>query len=116
MASVLVLGVDPEAVRGLDAASVRSGLDRELVRFGEFDIDASMTLVKLDESAEPAIVASLTARPWDVVVVGGGIRKPEPLLPFFEQVVNLIRRHAPDAAIAFNNSGGDSVEAAMRWL
>jgi hypothetical protein len=58
----------------------------------------------------------LTARAWDVVVVGGGIRKPEQLLPFFEQVVNLIRRHAPDAAIAFNSSGGDSVEAALRWL
>lgn len=42
----------------------------------------------------------------------GGIRKSEPLLGFFEQVVNLIRRHAPDAAIAFNSSGGDSIEAA----
>lgn len=30
--------------------------------------------------------------------------------------VNLIRRHAPRAAIAFNTSGGDSVEAARRWL
>jgi hypothetical protein len=116
VASVLVLGVDPEAMPGLDATALRGGLERELVRFGEHDIDASMTLVKLDETAEPAIVASLTAHAWDVVVVGGGIRKPEQLLPFFEQVVNLIRRHAPDAAIAFNSSGGDSVEAALRWL
>jgi hypothetical protein len=28
----------------------------------------------------------------------------------------LARRHAPQAAIAFNTSGGDSVEAAQRWL
>jgi hypothetical protein len=83
--SVLVLGVDPEAVPGLDASTLRCGLESELARFGEHDIDASMTLVKLDETAEPAIVASLTAQPWDVVVVGGGIRKPEPLPPFFEQ-------------------------------
>jgi hypothetical protein len=26
------------------------------------------------------------------------------------------RLHAPQAAIAFNTSGGDSVEAAQRWL
>ncbi|GAA4975048.1 hypothetical protein GCM10023205_47300 [Yinghuangia aomiensis] len=49
-------------------------------------------------------------------MVGGGVRKTEPLLPLFERIVNLIRRHAPQAAIAFNTSGGDSVEAAQRWL
>jgi hypothetical protein len=49
-------------------------------------------------------------------VVGGGIRKPEPLLEFFEAVVNLIRVHLPDAAIAFNADGGSSLEAAIRVL
>jgi hypothetical protein len=51
-----------------------------------------------------------------VVVIGGGIRKPEPVLPFFDQVVNLVRRHALGAAIAFNTGIGDSVSAAKRWL
>ncbi len=41
---------------------------------------------------------------------------PEPLLSRFEQVVKLIRRHVPKAAIAFNTSGGDRVESAKRWL
>jgi hypothetical protein len=75
-----------------------------------------MLLIALDEPAESAITSALTGRAWDVVVIGGGIRKPEPLLLFFEQVVNLIRRYAPKAAVAFNTSGGDSVEAAGRWL
>ncbi len=75
-----------------------------------------MTLIALDESAESVIAAALAERDWDVVVIGGGIRKPEPLLPLFEQAVNLVRRHTPKAAIAFNTSGGDSVEAAKRWL
>ncbi len=52
----------------------------------------------------------------EVVVIGGGIRKPEELLDLFERVVNLVRRHAPDAAIAFNSSPADSFEAAARWL
>lgn len=116
MSSVLVVGYDPQAIPGIDGNGLRAALDSELTRFGEHGIDAAMTLVVFDESAESALVASLTSRPWDVVVVGGGIRQAEQLLPFFEQIVNLIHRHAPQAAIAFNTSGGDSVEAAQRWL
>ncbi|MFF0138773.1 hypothetical protein ACFYRN_20310 [Streptomyces sp. NPDC005227] len=116
MPSVLVVGYDPHAIPGVDADSLRQSLEAELARFGERGIDAAMTLVVFDESAEATLVASLTSKPWDVVVVGGGIRKAEPLLPLFELTVNLIRRHVPRAAIAFNTSGGDSVEAAQRWL
>jgi len=114
--SVLVLGIDPHAVPGMDGDTIRAGLDAELARFATCGIDAAMTLVGLDDSAEVAVTAALAQRPWDVVVVGGGIRKPEPLLGLFERVVNLIRQGAPQAAIAFNTSGGDSVEAARRWL
>ncbi|MYU35604.1 hypothetical protein GTW52_21250 [Streptomyces sp. SID8358] len=67
-------------------------------------------------SAEPARVASLTRRPWDGGVVGVGIRRTERLPPLPEQIANLIRRHAPQGAVAFDSSGGDSVEAAQRWL
>ncbi|GHF08057.1 MULTISPECIES: hypothetical protein [Streptomyces] len=116
MSSVLVVGYDPQAIPGVDGEALRAALDKELARFAEHGIDAAMALVVFDGSAESALVASLAERPWDVVVVGGGIRKAEPLLPLFERVVNLIRRHAPQAAIAFNTSGGDSVEAAQRWL
>ncbi|MFJ5275011.1 hypothetical protein [Streptomyces sp. NPDC088358] len=116
MPSALVVGYDPQAIPGVDGQALRAALDAELARFGEHGINAAMTLVTFGESAEPTLAASLTEHPWDVVVVGGGIRKAEQLLPLFEQIVNLIRRHAPQAAIAFNTSGGDSVEAAQRWL
>lgn len=75
-----------------------------------------MALLVFDGCAEPALVASSAERPWDVVVVGGGIRKAEPPLPLFDQVLNLIRRHAPGAAIAFDTGVGVGVEAAQRWL
>jgi hypothetical protein len=114
--SALVVGYDPEALPGADGAGLRAALDAELARFGEHGMEAAMTLVQFDEKAGPALAASLAKRPWDVVVVGGGIRKAEPLLPLFEQLVNLIREYAPQAAIAFNTTGGDSVEAAQRWL
>ena len=100
----------------MDGAGVRAALDQELARFGAHAIEASMLLIALDESAESAMTSALSGREWDVLVIGGGIRKPELLLPLFEKAVNLVRRHAPKAAIAFNTSGGDSVEAARRWL
>ncbi|MEU6114160.1 hypothetical protein ABZ840_06340 [Streptomyces sp. NPDC047117] len=59
-------------------------------RSADPDPDAAMTLVVFDESAESTLVASLADRSWDVVVVGGGIRKTEQLLPLFERIVNLI--------------------------
>jgi hypothetical protein len=59
-------------------------------------------------------------RPYDCVVIGGGIRKPEPMLERFEAVINLVRRHAPHAAIAFNTNGANSVDAGAaprgRWV
>jgi hypothetical protein len=58
-------------------------------------------LVAPDENREAAIVAALTRQDYACVVIGGAIRKHEPLLGLFEQVVNLVRQHAPGAAIAF---------------
>jgi len=51
-----------------------------------------------------------------IVVVGGGIRKPDDLVELFEAVVDLIHRHAPQAAIAFNTNPVTSLDAALRWL
>ncbi|HET6259650.1 MAG TPA: hypothetical protein VFE39_13455 [Pseudonocardia sp.] len=116
MPSVLVLGFGPQLVPGADGDGVLAVLDRELARFGEHDIDASVTLIAPDRTAETTVVAASAAQPWDVVVVGGGIRKPEPVLTLFEKLVNLIRQHAPQAAILFNTSPADTVEAALRWL
>ena len=114
--NVLVIGIDPRAIPGLDADAVESLLARGQARFAAHNIDADICYICVDESAERVIVEHLNKKSYACVVVGGGIRKPEPLLEFFEKVINLIRRHAPAAAIAFNTSPEDSLEAAMRWL
>ena len=116
MSSVLVIGIDPQVVPEMDGDVVRGCLDQVLARFGDHGIAASMVLIRFDESDEPAMTKALSERQWDVVVIGGGIREPESLVPLFEKIVNLVRQHAPQAAIAFNASGADSVEAAQRWL
>jgi hypothetical protein len=114
--SVLVIGIDPRAIPGTDVDLVETALAGGQVRFAARDIDADLCLVGPDDKAEALITDQLTRKAYACVVVGGGIRKPEPMLEFFETVINLIRRNAPTAAIAFNTNGANSVEAAMRWL
>lgn len=117
--SVLVIGIDPHAVAhlGVDADQVAAALAQGHARFRAAGILADLCLVGLDQDqAAQQIKEHLGAREYACVVIGGGIRKPAPMLEFFEQVVNLVRRHAPSAAIAFNTDGANSLEAALRWL
>ncbi|WP_280495231.1 hypothetical protein, partial [Nocardia farcinica] len=85
-------------------------------RFHDYGIDADWCLVALDEHPEDTITAALTRTDYACVVIGGGIRGHEPLLLFFENVINLVRRHAPQAAIAFNTTPEDCADAARRWV
>jgi hypothetical protein len=113
---VLILGLDPDAIPGIDAAAIRAGLEYGLARFKDSDWVADQCLVPLDDTAERRIVEALENEKYSCVVVGGGIRKPESSLEFFEAVINMIRLHAPQAAIAFNSDGGTSLEATRRVL
>jgi hypothetical protein len=113
--AVLVLGFDPYRVPVPDPDAVAAALDRGQARFAEFDLVTDTCLIGLDDVAA-VVTAALSGRPWDCVVVGGGLRKPPEALELFELVVNLVHRHAPQAAIAFNSSPEDSADAAVRSL
>ncbi|GAA4326994.1 hypothetical protein ACFQY7_17945 [Actinomadura luteofluorescens] len=116
MARVLVVGVDPAKIQGWDPEPVQAAIARGQARFEDRGIEADYCLVALEENPEGAIVEALTRKDYACVVIGGGIRTHEPLLELFEKVINLVRQHAPDAAIAFNASPEDCADAAMRWL
>ncbi|MDN5915225.1 MAG: hypothetical protein L0I76_09000 [Pseudonocardia sp.] len=113
---VLVVGFDPSAVPGVDPDVVTEALNRGQDRFADHGIVADLCLLPLDDTIEEVVVERLRRRTYDCVVIGGGIRKPEPLLELFESIVNLVRRHALDAQIAFNSSPEDSADAALRRL
>lgn len=113
---VLVIGLDPYRVPGpWDPEPVAVGIEAGRSRFTEHGVAAEFCLVGLDGSDDiPAVVtAALRAHPWECVVIGGGVRNQVDL---FERVVNLVHRHAPGAAIAFNTTPTDTFEAAARWV
>jgi hypothetical protein len=116
---VLVIGLDPHRVPGpWDPAPVAAAIAAAMARFAEAGVGAQSCLFGLDGSddVEAVVTAALTDRPWEVVVIGGGVRKPADQLDLFERVVNLVHRHAPGAAIAFNDRADDTFDAAARWL
>jgi hypothetical protein len=116
---VLVIGLDPYRVPGpWDPAPVADAIAVGMARFADAGVGVESCLFGLDGSddIEAVVTEALDRRPWEVVVVGGGVRKAEDRLELFERIVNLVHRHAPDAAIAFNSAPEDIFEAAARWL
>jgi hypothetical protein len=114
--TVLLLGLDPHAVPGVDAAMVDMAIAIGQKRFDAEGIPVDTCLVKPDDSAEPAIAAQLARKDYACVVIGGGIRKPDELIALLERVIHLVRTLAPGAAIAFNSNPTTSADAALRWL
>jgi precorrin-6B methylase 2 len=113
---VLVIGFDPYRVPGpWDPGPVAEGIEAGRARFIEHGLGAEFCLFGLDGSddVEAVVSAALSAQPWECVVVGGGVRNS---LELFERVINLVHRHAPDAAIAFNASPEETFDAAARWV
>jgi hypothetical protein len=116
---VLVIGLDPYRVPGpWDPTPVAVAIEESVRRFADGGIDARNCLIGLDGSddIEAVVATALRERAWECVLIGGGIRKNEEQLELFELVINLVRQHAPDAAIAFNRDLTDIVDAVVRRL
>ncbi|MEJ8277924.1 hypothetical protein [Pseudonocardia spirodelae] len=114
MTTVLVIGFDPRAFTGHDPGPVLDGLAHSRARFRELGIDAREVLVDPADAPREAIAAALRADRYDCVLVGGGLRHSDEYLVLFEDVVNLVHRHAPDAEIAFNATPATCAEAVLR--
>ena len=113
---MLVIGLDPYRVPGpWDPAPVAEGIEAGLARFAEHGLPVETCLVGLDGSddVDAVVTEALRRRDWECVTIGGGVRND---LELFERLINLVRRHAPGAAIAFNSTPSDTYDAAARWI
>ncbi|MEV6483267.1 hypothetical protein [Streptomyces sp. NPDC051576] len=116
---VLVIGLDPRRVPGpWDPEPVVAAIEAGLAKFAEHGVGVESCLFGLDGSddVDEVVGNALRAHPWECVTVGGGLRHSDDQVELLERVINLVRRHAPDAAIAFNSSPATTYEAAARWL
>lgn len=120
---VLVVGVDPLKLNASEwgvtpehNAQVKAAIAASHAALAAAGYDSVTCLLDLKADLAPQLMPHLSAASWDCVVIGGGIRKPEELLELFEEVVNAVHRHAPQAAIAFNSRVDDVLEAVQRRL
>jgi hypothetical protein len=114
-----VIGLDPHRVPGpWDPRPVAEAIEAGLARFAERGVGVETCLFGLDGSDDilAVVTTALNANAWECVVVGGGVRTGDDQVELFEQVINLVRRQAPQAAIAFNSTPSDTFEAAARWI
>jgi hypothetical protein len=119
--TVLAIGIDPSLVDysafpGLTAELVRSFIDTQIVKLRVAGYDVESCLIDSGETAVAVAVAALASRPLDCVVIGAGLREPPERLLLFEKILNLVHVHAPRAAVCFNTSPADTVEAVQRWV
>jgi len=119
MSRVLALGLDPKcvdlsAMGGFTPEMVRAFIDAQLDRIRAAGHEVVSCLVDTGETAVDVTRSQLRSGPFDVVLVGAGLREEAHLL-LFETLLNLVHEFAPGAKVCFNSSPADSLEAVQRW-
>jgi len=119
--SVLAIGLDPafvdlSAFPQYTPEIMRGYIESQLEGLRTLGYEVESCLTDLGETAEAVATAALTAKRYDCVMIGAGLREPPERLLLFEKILNLVHRLAPDACICFNTSPADSAAAVQRWL
>lgn len=118
---VVLVGYVPEAVDfsdpalppGMTAEKIHAGIAVAMQQFAERGWEGDVCLFR-PETAGPTVERHLSAKEYDCVVIGAGVRLPPRGLPVFEVVINAVHKAAPYAAIAFNTMPQDTADAAAR--
>lgn len=121
MNRILLIGIEPTLVDfssmpDLDAAKVSQGLRAQQQRLRDLGFDAAWCLTDLGATAEAVVRAALAAKPYDVVLIGAGIRVLPANFALFERLINAVHEAAPRAKICFNTRPDDTQEAVLRWI
>lgn len=112
----LSIGWHPDVPNPMTPDEIRRGLSaaQRNVEAAGFALDLCLLL---DKPSDLALVeTTLRATRYDAIVVGAGIRLQAKHHLLFEQIVNIVHREAPHAAICFNTTPLDTSDAVLRWI
>lgn len=124
VSKILIIGEDPNHIdfdapgtpEDVTPESIRDGLEGSRRRLNEAGHDAHILYTTgVDAIADEARTA-LHERPYEVVVIGAGLRAMPPFALHFERLMNVLHVEAPQARLAFNSEPGDSDRAALRVI
>ena len=124
--SVLVIGLDPNRpnftppawaiAAGWTAQKISSAFEADRERLEQLGYHVETCFFDFGDTDEGLVVERLKQRKFDCVVIGAGIRTDPKRFILFENLINLIHTHMPDARICFNHAPDDTAEAALRRL
>jgi len=122
--SILVVGLDPALIDfsqpgyppGMSVAKVLAGMkssEDELTRLG-YGVQTCLT--DFGDTAVAVVQTQLKRKRFDCVLIGAGVRTNPSHLMLFEQLINVVHEHAPQAKLCFNQLPSDIAEAVKRWV
>ena len=124
--TILLIGIDPllldfslpdfASMPGLTAEKIEAGTKLALDELNSLGYAAEKCWVDLGATASQTVIARLKEKRYDGIIIGAGIRVAESNFLLFEELVNTVHTHAPQAKIVFNTSPKDNVAAVKRWL
>ncbi len=122
--AVLIIGEDPELIDfsapgmppNMSPKTIMEGLRVATDRLKGLGHQVHILLTKDAETVDALVSDALKEHPYDVIVIGAGLRTLPPMLEQFERLLNVLRETAPQAKLAFNSRPEDSDKAALRWL
>lgn len=117
---VMLIGLDPTVVDysrwpGLNAEKLEMGLNSDKQALESNGYSVSLCFVDHGQTAEKTVTDALAKMHYDCILIGAGVRKDEQEFALFENLVNVVHQHAPNARICFNTGPTDSVDAVKRW-
>ncbi len=123
---ILLIGIDPllldfaspefATMPGLNAEKIEAGTKASLDELNALGYVAEKCWVDLGATASQTVIDRLKQKVYDVIIIGAGIRVPESNFLLFENLVNTVHAHAPQAKFCFNTSPKDNVGAVQRWI
>lgn len=123
MKRALLIGLLPSVVDfstsafpGLTEEKLNASMKAQEKSLRDLGIDMRPCLVDRGETAEAVARAALEAGPYDVVLIGAGVRAMPAHFALFERLINLVHELAPKSRICFNTQPDDSTEAVLRWI
>ncbi|MCK0169120.1 hypothetical protein MWU52_16315 [Jannaschia sp. S6380] len=117
---VLMIGWHPTVVDyakypGLTSEKLESALRADERRLNEEGYEASIGFIFDGDTATDQLTENLKESAYDVILIGAGVRKDDDHFLIFENLINVVHQHAPNARIAFNTGPTDSHAAVRRW-
>ena len=123
--NVLIVGLEPSLIdfsdpvygaSGLNAATVRAGLEADEAHLNALGYDAELCLVDFGETAETVLRERLAEQSFDCILIGAGVRLIAQNTFLFEKLINIAHACAPQAKLCFNTRPADTAAAVQRWF